>query len=133
MTPAETLQHHQQLCDELYQLAVEENRFLKHNQRVPDAPLLERKRQLLERMEQSLSALRTLNISLAEDRSRNEGAASGLDRSAVEKARAKVMQILHIDRENEQLLFRYSLSTGAKPPGAQPPQSQIQRLYGRGP
>lgn len=132
MTPAETLQHHQQLCDELYQLAVEENRFLKQNQRVPDAPLLERKRQLLERMEQSLSALRALNISLAEDRSKNQDPSSGLDRSAVEKARAKVMQILHIDRENEQLLFRYSLSTGAKPQGAQPPPSQIQRLYGRG-
>ncbi len=134
MTPAETLQHHQQLCDELYQLALEENRFLKQHQRVPDAPLLDRKRQLLERLEKSLAALRQLNISLATDApAKGASPSQDLDRAAVERVRAKVMQVLHIDRENEQLLFRYSLSGGAKPSASQPPPSQLQRLYTKGP
>ena len=47
MTSTEVLQSHLTLCDELYQLALEENRFLKQNQRTPDAPLIDRKRALL--------------------------------------------------------------------------------------
>ena len=40
MTPTEALRHHQNLCDELHQLALEENRFLKQNQRLFDGGLL---------------------------------------------------------------------------------------------
>lgn len=127
MTLAETLQRHQQLCDELHQLALEENRFLKQHQRAPDATLLERKRGLLARLDASLAELKSANATL----SGNASAASRDDRAALEKARARTMQILHLDRENEQLLFRYSLGGGAKPAGIAPPPSQLQRIYDR--
>ncbi len=128
MTPAETLQQHQLLCDEIHQLALEENRFLKQNQRVPDVSLLDRKRALLERLDISLAALKALNISLnAESGGIGLG---GLNRDLVEKVRARVMQILHLDRENEQLLFRFSLGSGPRPSNVPPPPSHLQRMYG---
>lgn len=123
MTPAEALHQHQQLCDEIHQLALEENRFLKQNQRVPDASLLDRKRQLLERLETSLIAIKAAATAVPAD--------GRPDRTLVEKARSRIMQILHLDRENEQLLFRYSLGAGTRPAAAKPPPSQLQRLYDR--
>jgi hypothetical protein len=131
MTPAESLQQHQQLCDELYQLALEENRFLKQNQRLPDAALLDRKRLLLGRLDASLAALKAANISAVANAGQNATPSARADRAAVEKARARIMQILHLDRENEQLLFRYSLAGGPRPAGATPPPSQLQRIYER--
>lgn len=131
MTPAEILQQHQTLCDELYQLAVEENRFLKQNQRVPDSALLERKRALLARLDASLAAIKELSASAdpatAGARSKPDDAV----RAAIEKARGRIMQILHLDRENEQLLFRFSLSSGPRQAATPPPPSQLQRLYDR--
>ena len=131
MTPAESLQQHQQLCDELYQLALEENRFLKQNQRLPEAALLDRKRLLLGRLDASLAALKAANLSAVANAAERPTAAARADRAAVEKARARIMQILHLDRENEQLLFRYSLGAGPRPVGATPPPSQLQRIYER--
>lgn len=127
MTSTEALQSHLTLCDELYQLTLEENRFLKQQQRVPDAALLDRKRSLLTRLDASLTRLKTGSGTpppLRPDADRKE---------IIEKARSKILQILHLDRENEQLLLRYSL--GARPkatvpaPAAAP--SRLQRLYER--
>ena len=60
MTPTQALQQHQQLCDELHQCALEENRFLRQHQRPLSAELVEKKRELLGKLDQSLSALRTV-------------------------------------------------------------------------
>lgn len=126
MTPTEALQNHLALCDELYQLALEENRFLKQQQRTPDAPLLDRKRALLARLDESLSALKATP---------QPSTGSPDRKTIVEKARGRILQILHLDKENEQLLLRYSL--GMRPAQAvavaPPPvsQNQIQRIYDR--
>jgi phosphoglycerate dehydrogenase-like enzyme len=42
MTQLETIQEHQRLCDEIHQCVLDENRFLRQQQRAPDAALLER-------------------------------------------------------------------------------------------
>lgn len=126
MTPTETIQQHLQICDELHQLGLDENRFLKQQQRTPDTDLLERKKALLSRLETSLAAIKALNISLSEQGSTR----SGVDKAVMERVRARIMQILHLDRENEQLLFRYSMGAGTRPVAPQPPVSQLQRMYG---
>jgi hypothetical protein len=113
------------LCDEVHQLALEENRFLKQHQRPPDAALLERKRALLARLDESLTALKA-NAAPA------PGRPDPARKETIEKARAKILQILHLDRENEQLLLRHSLGARPSAPVAPaPPVSQVQRIYDR--
>ncbi len=120
MITQETLQKHQQVCDELYQLALEENRHLKQHRRAPDAALLDRKRALLELLDQTLTSLRA------------GGEAGRESRSLVEKIRSRILQILQIDKENEQLLLRTSLSRGIEPVAAPAPATALlQKIYGR--
>lgn len=127
MTSTEALQSHLTLCDELYQLALEENRFLKQQQRIPETALLDRKRALLARLDGSLNTLKA-----GADTAQPHRTESGR-KEIIEKARGKILQILHLDRENEQLLLRYSLGARPKPsepaPAAAP--SRLQRLYQR--
>lgn len=127
MTTAETLQKHQILCDEIHQLALEENRFLKQFQRVPDTVITEKKRELLARLESSLGSLKEIN---AELQATGATRTPGVDKVSMEKLRSRIMQILLLDRENEQLLIRYSLGGAAKPPSVPPPPSRLQQLYG---
>lgn len=119
----ETLQHHQQLCDELHQSALEENRFLRQHQRAPDADHLERKRGLLARLDESLAALRTVPAASARDAATQE---------RLERSRARILQILQLDRENEQLLLRCSLAgpRSATAPAA-PSAVLLQKIYAR--
>lgn len=120
----QALQQHQDLCNELHQLALEENSFLQQNRRTPDAALLGKKKTLLARLDETLAALRT------QPRNSAEGAPF---RAALDKTRARILQILQLDRENEQLLLRYSLagSGGNTPPAASPAPSILQKIYQR--
>jgi hypothetical protein len=119
MTSTEALLQHQQLCDELHELALAENSFLQQHRRAPDAGLLDRKRALLTRLDSTLAALRAA------------GPAKGLN-AALEKIRSRILQVLQLDRENEQLLLRYSLSTrpAAVTPVVAAP-SMLQKIYQR--
>jgi hypothetical protein len=124
MTPLQALQHHQQLCDALHELALEENRFLQQHQRAPEAALLERKRKLLAQLDESLEAIRAVP---------RDGDGSPALRQALDKARARILQILQLDKENEQLLLRYSLGA-ARPAGAAAhavPTGLLQKIYQR--
>jgi len=123
MTPQETLQQHLQVCDELYQLAHEENRHLKQNRCAPAANLVEAKRALLARLDESLTGLRT-----------SHGAGEGHrdTRNLVEKVRGRILQILQLDKENEQLLLRVSLTRGVEPAAVPAPApALLQKIYGR--
>ncbi|HEX3730722.1 MAG TPA: hypothetical protein VHV47_13005 [Opitutaceae bacterium] len=125
MTSLEALQQHQKICDELYELALAENRHLQQHRGTPGPDLIERKKQLLARLDAALAALRTPPT--------GESRASEM-RAALDKARSRVLQILQLDRENEQLLIRYSLSRGAPAPASAapaPPASMLQKIYSR--
>lgn len=123
MSTQETLQKHQQVCDELYQLALEENRHLKQHRRAPDATLLDRKRVLLEKLDQTLTSLRASNAG---------GEAGRESRALVEKVRSRILQILQLDKENEQLLLRTSLTRGVEPVASPAPNTALlQKIYGR--
>jgi len=123
MTTQETLQKHLQVCDELYQLALEENRHLKQHRRATDAALLERKRSLLEQLDAALSSLRVSNAG---------GEAGKETRPTVEKLRSRILQILQLDKENEQLLLRVSLSRGVESVATPAPATALlQKIYGR--
>ncbi len=123
MNPPPELRLHQDLCDEIHQCALDENRFLRQHRRAPDAALLDRKRELLGRLDASLVALRAIPAGSARHAE---------TRAQLEKTRARILQILQLDRENEQLLLNCSLST-PRPPGAPPAPSggMLQKIYSR--
>lgn len=122
----EALQQHQELCNEIHQLALEENSFLQQHRRAPDAALLEKKKGLLARLDETLAALRAVPRHSAE---------SPAFRTALDKTRARILQILQLDKENEQLLLRFSLagaSAAATPVSSPTPSaSMLQRIYQR--
>jgi hypothetical protein len=120
MSLAETLTHHLALCDELHQLCLEENRILKQQRHAPDAEWRERKLALAVRFEASLASLRARPTAVGEHGG-----------ELLERTKQRSLQILHLDRENEQLLLRCSLS----PPRPETPQpistAGALRAYGR--
>lgn len=119
----QALQLHQQICDELHELALEENRFLQQHQRAPDSQFQTRKRTLLSRLDDALTTLR--------EAPKDEAAQPAL-RQTLDKARARVLQILQLDKENEQLLLRHSLSNGRPAAGGNSvPASMLQKIYQR--
>jgi len=124
MTQFEAIREHQLLCDEIHQCVLEENRFLRQQQRVPDSALLDRKRELLARLDTTLSALRAVPAASARDPEL---------RAQLEKTRARILQILQLDKENEQLLLRCSLAPN-RPAGTDAPTasvSMLQKIYAR--
>lgn len=101
MTPQQALQQHQQVCDELHALSLEENSFLQQHRHAPGSDFAARKKALIERLDTVLEGLRA-----APKGSLNEPSL----RAALDATRARVLQILQLERENEQLLLRASLS-----------------------
>ena len=122
--PASALAEHQQLCQELHQLALAENRFLRQHQCVPEAELLNRKRELLARLERTVEALREVPAASVRDPEA---------RTQLETTRTRILQILQLDNENEQLLLRYSLNTRrlAATPAGGASASLLQKIYAR--
>ncbi len=123
MTTIEALQQHRQLCDDLHECALEENRFLRQHQRPLSAEFVERKRGLLARLDSSLEALRSVPAGRVRDPAARE---------LLESTRGRILQIIQLDKENEALLLRYSLA-GPKVTGAMPSPSAtlLQKIYAR--
>jgi hypothetical protein len=119
MSVAASLQSHIAACEDAYQLALEENRILKHTSQPPDEMFLAKKRAVLGRLDQSLGELR------AHRSAPNAGARE--HRPLIEKAQQLVLKALLLDRENEQLLLKSAVVV--KPAASAPPTGQIARLY----
>jgi hypothetical protein len=126
MNQIDAIQAHHSLCNEIHQCVLDENRFLRQQQRAPDSSLLEHKRALLSKLENTLAALRSIPAASARDPEVRE---------QLEKTRARILQILQLDKENEQLLLRVSLA-GTRPveaSGSAPAASasMLQKIYAR--
>lgn len=117
MTQPNPLTKHLALCDDLYRLALEENQFLKTHGRPPDAVLVARKQGLLERLGTSLESLRVPAAPLSTE-----------ERRVADQVKARILQFLHLDRENEQRLLRCSLM-GPRRPEAVPGPAMLRRAY----
>jgi hypothetical protein len=126
MSQFEAIQEHHLLCDEIHQCVLDENRFLRQQQRAPDAAFLERKRTLLNRLDTTLAALRAIPAASARDPEA---------KAQLEKTRARILQILQLDKENEQLLLRCSLTAsrpaGTAPAVPAPSVTMLQKIYAR--
>lgn len=123
----EVLERHQRICDDLYQLSLDENKFLLEQKRTFGAELLQRRQALLDQLSTNLDALKQA-IAPA------PGEARALA-ELKEKVRQRILQIIHLDRENEKLILRYSLQSRG-PAAAQgtptpPPAGSVARLYSK--
>lgn len=124
MNLQEAIQEHRQACDTLYELALEENRFLQENHRAPEPAFLEKKREALGRLDAAMKALRAPGT---------KGPKDAQTKAALQKTQARIMQILQLDKENEVLLTRFSLSRGMPAPVLSPERSLLQKIYSQGP
>ncbi len=79
---------------------------------------------MLEQLDASLAALRALPAASARDPEA---------RAQLENTRARILQILQLDKENEQLLLRCSLTGARATPAAAPAASvsMLQKIYAR--
>lgn len=121
----DAIREHQQLCDEIHQCILEENRFLRQHQRAPSEAMITRKRVLLERLDHSLAGLRNIPPASVRDPEL---------RDQLEKTRARILQILQLDKENEQLLLRVSLGASRPAEGTATPTASVamlQKIYSR--
>ena len=124
MNQLELIRNHHRLCDEIHQCVMEENRFLRQHQRAPEATFVDRKGALLEKLDGSLAALRAVPAASVRDLEARE---------QLEKTRGRILQILQLDKENEQLLLRASLASTRSVNAAQPAASvaMLQKIYAR--
>jgi hypothetical protein len=119
----ETLKQHQQICDELHALTLEENRHLQAHRTPPPAEMTGRKRVLLGRLDTNLGLLRSHGAGPEGDRTAR--------RTVIDATRTRVLQILQLDRENEQLLLRHSLNrqAGATETPSLLPAHLLRKIY----
>ncbi len=124
----EVLERHQRICDDLYQLSLDENQFLLEHKRPFGSDLLERRQALLDQLTTNLDALKqALAPAPGDARAMAE---------LKEKVRQRILQIIHLDRENEKLILRFSLqsrggSLTTAPKAPAPASGSIARLYGK--
>lgn len=114
----DTLRFHIELCEKCYTLLQSENAHLKHEQSPPSAELLEQKKQLLEQLENSNQKLKTINESSTH--------LTATQKQLAQDAQKKIMKIFLLDRENEQLLLKFSVTQQQTP--ALPQQSNPDKV-----
>ena len=117
------LDEHAALCEQTWQLILEENRLLKTCGQPPDQSFLDRKRRLVTRLDASLSALREQG-----PKAKSE---IPMCRSLMEKAQQIILKTLLLDRENEQLLLKCTMSTRPSNKAPKPSANHLQKLYQR--
>jgi hypothetical protein len=124
MNLQEAIQEHRQACDQIYELALEENRFIQEHHRAPDAAFLEKKKGALAKLEAAMKVLHAAGA---------KGPKDAQIKAALQKTQARIMQILQLDKETEVLLTRFSLSRGMPAPAPTPERRQLEKIYSQGP
>ena len=104
---SEVVDRHLELCDELLQILNEENRVLRQQNDGISDELLERKRSYLPRLDESLAQLKLLQLESPE--------ILPAVKEKLTAAQNKIMRILLLDRENEQLLLKSVIPKVTKP------------------
>ena len=113
---------HQVICDELYALYLEENKLLQKNQQIADPVILEKKKALLVQLDENLTLIQTTDKVDKRDPS---------SRDVLDKTRSRILQILQLDRENEQLILKLSITKGPEKPEEQINTTLLKRIYSR--
>lgn len=122
MTQLDILRQHQQVCDDLYQFVLDENRHLRQHMTAPDKARLQLKQALLKRLDQVLDKMRRLP---------SAPAGESLIADQIEKGRTRILQILQLERENEELLGRCGKAGARASHAGAPTAGMLQKIYSR--
>ncbi len=117
------LREHIRLCSDMHALFIEEGQIMRTTGSPPDDTFLKKKESFLPVLEKGLEFLQRIN----EDPT---SFPRGLD-SLVEEARAQLMKLMLLDRENERLLLRTSLPPKMKQVFGRAAAGQIAKAYGK--
>ena len=98
MDPREIISSHLALCDEVYQLLLEENTWLKTEKSAPTMDFLNRKKAVLPKLDESLVLFKKLKPELFDPFDDTK--------QLVKDSHSKLLQIFYVDRENEDLLIK---------------------------
>jgi len=121
MNLTETLDSHFQLCQEVHQLLLEENRLLQTTRKPPEKSFLDRKQALLPRLDDAVRALQIARLSAPLNQSGHAPSA--------ERVQKKLLAILLLDRENEKLLLKHSFQNSAARMAEKPDRNTVRRAY----
>jgi hypothetical protein len=97
---------HSLLCEEVYNLLIEENRVLRGSGSMEPWEVLEKKRLLLRALEDSLSTMRQAS-SVA------KAPKTPALKAVATKAQRVLLKAMLLDKENEQLLLKHALSSSS--------------------
>ena len=103
MEPRTVIKDHLLLCEQVHALLLEENTWLKTQKCAPGMDLIERKQEILPRLDESLANLKKLKpeyFSPFDD-----------SKKLVNDSHSKLLQVFYLDRENEELLLKLSQSS----------------------
>ena len=97
---------HSTLCEEVYNMLLDENRILRGAGMLEESGVLDKKRMLLKALDDSLQEMRqAAKVSPA--------AKTTALRSVAAKAQRVLLKAMLLDKENEQLLLKHALSSSA--------------------
>jgi hypothetical protein len=97
---------HSLLCEEVYNLLIEENRVLRGSGGMEQWEVLEKKRLLLKALDDSLSTMRQ-SSSVA------KAPKTPALKAVAAKAQRVLLKAMLLDKENEQLLLKHALSSSS--------------------
>jgi len=97
---------HSLLCEEVYNLLIEENRVLRGSGSMEAWEVLEKKRLLLRALEDSLSTMRQASSVVKAPK-------TPALKAVAAKAQRVLLKAMLLDKENEQLLLKHALSSSS--------------------
>jgi len=114
------LEYHEHICDETYQMLLEENSLLKEKIHPLPSSLIEAKQHLIEKLTASVHTLKTLSATHTPS-----------EKLIIESAQKKTLKILHLLKENEQLLLNsgYKQHPAAQAGIRQVSEHLLQQVY----
>lgn len=97
---------HSTLCEEVYNMLLDENRILRGAGMLEESGVLDKKRMLLKALDDSLQEMRQAAKA-------SPAAKTTALRSVAAKAQRVLLKAMLLDKENEQLLLKHALSSSS--------------------
>lgn len=108
-TVVDLIGSHSTLCEEIYNLLLDENRILRGSGELEGSGLLDKKRMLLNALDNSLQEMRQA----ARAAKVAKVAKTSALRTVSTKAQRVLLKAMLLDKENEQLLLKHALSSSS--------------------